>query len=52
MGILARMFGSKTQDAMPVQPSGLVENEARSYYEESQDYSNSHQTIQNQTANI
>ena len=45
MSIFTRMFGSKTDHAMTVQPSGLLEDNGGWYYEESQDYSSSQQTI-------
>lgn len=45
MSIFTRMFGSKTDHAMTVQPSGLLEDDGGWYYEESQDYSSSQQTI-------
>jgi len=45
MGIWTRVFGSKTETAGVVRPSGLLEDEGGWYYEESQDYSSSQQTI-------
>ncbi len=45
MSIFTRMFGSKTDHAMNVRASGLLEDEDGWYYEESQDYSSSQQTI-------
>jgi len=45
MSIFTRMFGSKTDLASTVQPSGLLEDAGGWYYEESQDYSSSQQTI-------
>ena len=45
MGIWTRMFGTKPETPLSIQPSGLLEDEGGWYYEESQDYSNSQQTI-------
>jgi hypothetical protein len=45
MNIFTRMFGSKTDHTVTVQPSGLLEDGGGWYYEESQDYSSSQQTI-------
>lgn len=45
MGIWTRMFGSKLEKSTPIQPAGLLEDRGGWYYEESQDYSSSQQTI-------
>jgi len=45
MGILTRIFGLKPKHHTAVQPSGLIEDDRGWYYEESQDYSSSQQTI-------
>ena len=45
MGIWTRLFGTKPETPMSIQPSGLLEDKGGWYYEESQDYSKSQQTI-------
>jgi hypothetical protein len=45
MGIWTLIFGSKDQQPVPIQASGLLEDEGGWYYEELQDYSSSQQTI-------
>jgi hypothetical protein len=45
VSIFTRIFDSKTDHAMPVQPSGLLEDDGGLYCEESQDYSSSQSTI-------
>jgi hypothetical protein len=45
MGIFARVFGSKDQKPAAIRASGVLEDKSGWYYEESQDYSSSQQTI-------
>lgn len=45
MGILSRLFASKSQPLTPNRSSGLIEDDDGWYYEEAQDYSSTQQTI-------
>ena len=45
MRIWTRIFGSKVERPPQIRPSGLLEDEGGWYYEESQDYSSTQQTI-------